>query len=71
MNIGAFPGLLQGRREVRTASSTRAARTVVEGADLAHFPWHLGALLPWVASERMTIEHLVLAPVVAAAAVPR
>jgi hypothetical protein len=35
------------------------------------FPWHLDALLPSVALKRMTIEHLMLALVVAAAAVLR
>jgi hypothetical protein len=33
-------------------------------SDLAIFPWHLGALLPAVALERMTIEGLTLALVV-------
>jgi hypothetical protein len=35
------------------------------------FPWHSDALLPSVALERMTIERLMLALVVAAAAVLR
>jgi hypothetical protein len=35
------------------------------------FPWHSDALLPSVALERMTIERLILALVVAAAAVLR
>jgi hypothetical protein len=35
------------------------------------FPWHLDALLLSVALERMTIERLTLALVVAAAVAPR
>ena len=31
------------------------------GADLAHFHWHWGALVPSVALERMTIERVTLA----------
>jgi hypothetical protein len=51
----------RGRRPV-----ILAPRTAAEGADLGHFCWHLDALLPSVALERMTIEHLM--PVQAAAA---
>jgi hypothetical protein len=43
----------------------------VRVSDLAIFPWHLGALLPAVALERMTVERLTLARVVVAAAVPQ
>ena len=38
VNIRAFPAFPQDRREVRTVLARRAARTVVEGADLAIFP---------------------------------
>jgi hypothetical protein len=39
--------------------------------DVGRLPWHLGALLPSIAPERMTINRLTLALVVAAVAVPR
>jgi hypothetical protein len=48
----------------------QAAQAVFEGL-IWPFPWHLDALLPSVALERMTIERLTLALVVAAAAVLR
>jgi hypothetical protein len=43
-----------------------APRTAAEGAVLGHFCWHLDAVLPLIALECMTIEHLM--PVQAAAA---
>lgn len=49
-------------RGVRNPGTPNGGR----GADLGHFCWHLDALLPSVALERMTIEHLM--PVQAAAA---
>jgi hypothetical protein len=51
------------------ASSIPGRPSGVRVSDLAIFPWHSGALLPAVALERMTIERLTLALVVAAAAV--
>ena len=53
------------------ASSIPGRPSGVRVSDLAIFPWHLGALLLAVVLERMTIERLTLALVVAAAAVPR
>jgi hypothetical protein len=41
------------------------------GADLDYFHWHLDAVLLSIALERVTIEHFMLALVVAAAAVVR
>jgi hypothetical protein len=43
------------------ASSIPGRPRGVRVSDLAIFPWHSGALLPAVALERMTIEHLTLA----------
>ena len=53
------------------ASSIPGRPSGVRVSDLAIFPWHSGALLPTFALERMTIERLTLALVVAAAAVPQ
>ena len=39
--------------------------------DLALFAWHSDTILPSVALKRMTIEHLMLVLVVAAAVAPR
>jgi hypothetical protein len=69
-NIGAFPAFLQRKRELRTATSTSGSPHGGRGSDLAIFPWHWDTPLPSVALER-PIEHVTLALVVAAAAVPR
>ena len=71
VNIGAFPAFLQGRREVRTATSTSGSPHGGRGSDLAIFAWHWDTPLPSVALGRMPIEHVTLALVVAAVAVPR
>jgi hypothetical protein len=70
VNIHVFPAFLQDSREVRTATSASGSPNGGRGADLAIFPGI------WVHSshrllERMTIERLTLALVVAAAVVPQ
>jgi hypothetical protein len=71
VNIRAFPVSLEDRREVRTPTGTLGQpERLVEGL-IWPSPWHLEALLLSVALERMTVEHLMLALVVAAAAVPQ
>jgi hypothetical protein len=71
VNIRAFPVSLEDRREVRTPTGTFGQpERLVEGL-IWPSPWHLDALLLSVALERMTVERLMLALVVAAAAVPR
>src|SRR5262245_43742323 len=70
VNIRAFPVSLEDRREVRTPTGPlRQPERLVEGLIWPSF-WHLDALLPSVALERRTVERLMLALVVAAAAVP-
>jgi hypothetical protein len=54
MNIRVFPALPQGSREVRTATGALGSPSGL----IWHFRWHLGALLPSMACERMTIERL-------------
>jgi hypothetical protein len=53
------------------ASSIPGRPSGVRVSDLAILPWHLGALLPAVALDRMTVERLTLALMVVAAVVQR
>jgi hypothetical protein len=68
--LALFQAFLQRKRELRTATSTSGSPHGGRGSDLAIFPWHWDTPLPSVALER-PIEHVTLALVVAAAAVPR
>ncbi|MGA3309595.1 MAG: hypothetical protein ABSD08_13405 [Xanthobacteraceae bacterium] len=70
VNIRTFPAFLQDRREVWDDYQYLGSPKVVGGLS-GHFPRHLGALLPSIACERMAIERLTLALVVAAAVVPQ
>ena len=71
MNFRGFLVFRQDRSAVRTDPVALATWTTVRQPDLAVFLWHFGARLPSVALERMTIDHLMLALVGAAAAAPQ
>jgi mono/diheme cytochrome c family protein len=70
VNIRAFPAFPQDSREVRTATGASGSPNGGRGADLAIFPgiWTHSSRR---ALERMTIERLTLALVVAVAVVQR
>jgi hypothetical protein len=65
------PALLQDRREVLTATSTSGNPNPWSRGLIWPFSLNLDALLLSVALKPMTIEHLMLALVVAAAVAPR
>jgi hypothetical protein len=70
VNIRAFPAFPQDSREVRTATGASGSPNGGRGADLAIFPG-IGTPSSRRALERMTIERLTPALVVAAVAVQR
>jgi hypothetical protein len=69
--MSVFWPLLQDGRELRTATDTSGIQNGGRVANLAIFRWHLDALLPSIACERMTIAPHAGALVAAAAVVPQ